>query len=93
MKKKQLKVLRLNKKSISNLEKSSVNGGYESQRGSCFWQDCPSNEPDFMSDCYCPYGGGGGNNTGNGQTQANCGSNNSCAWEDCEASMPNGGGC
>lgn len=93
MKKKQIKVLKLNKKSISNLERTAVKGGYESNNGSCFWQDCPSNEPHFMSDCYCPYDGGGGNNTGNCQTQANCGSNNSCAWEDCEASMPNGGGC
>ncbi|WP_156168483.1 hypothetical protein [Kordia zhangzhouensis] len=86
MKKKNLKTLRLNKKSISNLEKTAVKGGYESEQGSCYWQDCPSNDPDFMSDCYCPYpGGGGGTNTNNCQTQVNCGSTNSCYWEDCPA--------
>jgi len=94
MKKKKLKSLSLNKNSISTLETNVVKGGYQSQNGSCFWQDCPSRDPDFMSDCYCPYGGGtGGNNTNNCQTQANCGSNNSCDWEDCMESMPNGGGC
>ncbi|MFK7749047.1 MAG: hypothetical protein AB8B65_11685 [Kordia sp.] len=85
MKKRNLKALKLNKNSISSLESNVVKGGYQSENGSCFWQDCPSRDPDFMSDCYCPYnGGGGGNNTGNcPQTQANCGSGGSCDWEDC----------
>jgi hypothetical protein len=87
MKKRNLKVLKLNKNSISKLETSVVKGGYQSENGSCFWQDCPSRDPNFMSDCYCPYeGGGGGNNTNNCQTQVNCGaSNNSCYWVDCPA--------
>lgn len=84
MKKKNLKSLALNKKSISNLEATASKGGYQSQNGSCFWQDCPSNDPDFMSDCYCPYGGNGGNGN-NGNTQFNCGSNApSCFNVDCD---------
>jgi hypothetical protein len=84
MKKKQFKSLHLNKKSISNLEKATVKGGYQSENGSCYWQDCPSNDPNFMSDCYCPYEGGGGGN--NPQTQVTCGaSRGSCYWVDCPA--------
>ncbi|MGH1383952.1 hypothetical protein [Kordia sp.] len=87
MKKKNLKSLTLNKKSISSLEMNTSKGGYQSENGSCFWQDCPSRDPDFMSDCYCPYNGGGGvgNNTNGCPTQAGCGSGGSCDWEDCEA--------
>jgi hypothetical protein len=87
MKKRKFKSLSLNKKSISNMETTAVKGGYQSENGSCYWQDCPSNDPNFMSDCYCPYeGGGGGNNTNNCQTQVNCGaSDGSCYWVDCEA--------
>lgn len=83
MKKKQLKVLKLNKKSISNLEMNATKGGYQSENGSCYWQDCPSNDPNFMSDCYCPNPGGTGG--GGNQTQFNCGSNAaSCFNVDCE---------
>ena len=82
MKKRNLKSLQLNKKSISNLEANASKGGYQSQQGSCFWQDCPSNDPDFMSDCYCPFNGGG-NNTNNCQPTQDCGSGGSCDWEDC----------
>lgn len=89
MKKRKFKSLQLNKKSISNLEITAVKGGYQSENGSCYWQDCPSNDPFFMSDCYCPFegtGGGGGNNSNNCLTQVTCGdSNGSCYWEDCEA--------
>ncbi|KAB8155043.1 hypothetical protein EZY14_003950 [Kordia sp. TARA_039_SRF] len=85
MKKRKLKNLQLNKKSISNLEMHTAKGGYESNNGSCFWQDCPSSEPEpYASDCYCPYNGNGGGNTNNCQTQVNCGSTGSCYWEDCE---------
>ncbi|MBC8754026.1 hypothetical protein H2O64_05045 [Kordia sp. YSTF-M3] len=85
MKKRKLNSLQLNKKSISNLEVSATKGGYQSENGSCYWQDCPSNDPNFMSDCYCPNEGGGGNNTNNCQTQVNCGSNGpSCFNVDCE---------
>jgi hypothetical protein len=81
MKKRNLKNLKLNKKSISNMEASSTKGGYQSENGSCYWQDCPSNDPAFASDCYCPNEGGGGNNP---QTQVNCGASaGSCYWADC----------
>jgi hypothetical protein len=84
MKKQKIKNLQLNKNSISNLEMQSAKGGYQSQQGSCFWQDCPSNDPDFMSDCYCPYNPpGNGGSTNACQTQVNCGSGGSCYWEDC----------
>lgn len=84
MKKRNLKVLKLNKNSISNLEKTTVKGGYQSENGSCYWQDCPSNDPNFMSDCYCPNEGGGNGGGNPPQTQANCGgSNGSCYWEEC----------
>lgn len=86
MKKRDFKNLHLNKKSISNLEMNAQKGGYQSENGSCFWQDCPSNDPNFMSDCYCPYNppGNGGNNSNNcPRTQINCGSGGSCDWEDC----------
>jgi hypothetical protein len=60
MKKRKLKSLQLNKKSISNLKVATVKGGNpsdwgycESDYGSCYWQLCaPSGRR--VTDCYCP---------------------------------------
>jgi hypothetical protein len=66
------------------LEASSTKGGYQSENGSCYWQDCPTTDPAFASDCYSPNEGGGGNNPNYCPTQVNCGASaGSCYWADC----------